>query len=69
MEFIIHVRFDGKSFDVPLGELDIGSRSDDRQVKAALAGYLDVAESRFTNYVVERQSNGNLTIRPEAVFG
>jgi len=69
MEFIMHIRFDGKSFDIPFGELDIGSRFDDRQVKAALAGYLDVTESRFRNYVVERHSNGNLTIRPEAVFG
>ena len=69
MEAILHARFDGKSFDIPVIKLDIGSDSSDRQVKAALAWYLDVAESRFRDYVVERHDNGNLTVRPEAVFG
>ena len=69
MELVMHVRFDGKSFDIPLAVLDIGNGSNNRQVKAALAGYLDIAETRFNHYVVERHSNGNITIRPEAVFG
>lgn len=66
---MLHVRFDGKSFDIPTSKLDIGSGSSDRQVKAALAWYLDVAESRFRDYVIERHGNGNFTVRPEAVFG
>ena len=69
MEIMLHARFDGKSFDIPVSKLDIVSDSSDRQVKAALAWYLDVAESRLRDYVVERHDNGNLTVRPEAVFG
>jgi hypothetical protein len=69
MEQMLHVRFEGKSFDISLAELDIGSGSSDRQVKTVLAAYLDVAESRFRNYVVEHHENGNMTVRPEAVFG
>lgn len=65
----VHVRFEGKSFDVPVAQLDVDVGSSDRNVKAALAGYLDVAGSRFNNYVVERHENGNVTVRPEAVFG
>ena len=69
VERVLHVRFEGKSFDIPLAQLDVGAGSSDRQVKAALALYLEVAESRFRNYVVERHENGNITVRPEAVFG
>ena len=69
MEIMLHARFDGRSYDIPLSKLDIGSDSSDRQVKTALAWYLDVAESRFRDYVVERHDNGNFTVRPEAVFG
>jgi len=69
MERMLHVRFEGKSFDIPMDTLDIGSGSSDRDVKATLAVYLDVAEFRFRNYVVERHENGNCTVRPEAVFG
>ena len=66
---VIHVRFGGRSFDLGLTDLDISSRSSDRQVKQTLARYLDVSESRFDDYVVDRHTNGNLTVRPEAVFG
>ena len=69
MEIMLHARFDGRSFDIPISKLDIGGDSSDRQVKTALAWYLDVAESRFRDYVVERHDNGNFTVRPEAVFG
>ncbi|MEJ2168651.1 MAG: hypothetical protein P8X90_24320 [Desulfobacterales bacterium] len=41
MEQMLHVRFEGKSFDISLAELDIGSGSSDRQVKTVLAAYLE----------------------------
>ena len=69
MNRTVHIRFEGKSFDIPVGQLDVDVGSSDRNVKAALASYLDVAESRFANYVIERHENGNITVRPEAVFG
>ena len=43
--------------------------SADGQIKRALALALDVPYSKLDAYVVDRHANGNLTLRPEAVFG
>ena len=66
---VLHVRFEGRSLDVPLGELGIGLRSDDREVKRALSRHLEVTEVELSDYTVDRHATGNLTVRPEAVFG
>lgn len=66
---VLHIRFEGRSFDVPLSDLDVGVASQDVDVKRALAGYLNVPETKFRDYVVDRHETGNLTVRPEAVFG
>jgi hypothetical protein len=66
---VLHARFDGRSLDVPLGVLDIGTASDDREIKLALARHLEVSEARLGDYTVDRHETGNLTVRPEAVFG
>lgn len=65
----LHVRFEGRSFDVPLSDLDIGLDSEDRTVKNRLAEYLNVRENQFSQYAVDRHDTGNLTVRPQAVFG
>jgi hypothetical protein len=66
---VLHIRFDGRSFDIPLSDLDVGLMSSDADVKRALAGYLNVPEAKFRDYTVDRHDTGNLTVRPEAVFG
>ena len=66
---VLHVRFDGRSLDVPLVEIDIGTASEDRKIKRALARHLEVPEVRLRDYTVDRHDTGNLTVRPEAVFG
>ncbi|MCP4349082.1 MAG: hypothetical protein GY795_26680 [Desulfobacterales bacterium] len=66
---VIHVRFEGRSRDIAFSDLDIGELSSDQDVRRAIARYFDVSERRFRPYVIERHSNGNMTIRPEAVFG
>ncbi len=50
----VHIRFEGRSFDIPVADLDIGALSSDSQIKQALARYLDVAETKFRDYVVDR---------------
>lgn len=65
----LHVRFNGQSVDVPLSDLDIGDQSTDRDVTVAAAEYLDLPIQSLTGYVVDRHATGNLTIRPQAVFG
>ena len=66
---VVHVRFGGRSSDVPVVNLDVRAGASDAEVKAALAGWLDVDVSRLRDYVVDRHANGNMTLRPEAVFG
>ena len=66
---VVHVRFAGRSFDVSLNTLDLGYGADDGDVKQTLARHLEVHPTRLRDYVVDRHGNGNLTLRPEAVFG
>ncbi|MBV8611486.1 MAG: hypothetical protein JO034_29085 [Singulisphaera sp.] len=66
---VVHLRFDGRSFDVPLDVLDVGPASDDGAIKRTLARHLEVPEQRLRSYVVDRHETGNLTVRPDAVFG
>ena len=66
---MIHVRFEGRSQDIAFAILDIGDLSSDQDIRNALARYFDVPERKFAAYVVERHTNGNMTVRPEAVFG
>jgi hypothetical protein len=66
---LIHIRFEGRSLDVPLSNLDVGPLPGDGEVKQAVAQYLEVPASRLRDYVVDRHETGNLTVRPEAVFG
>jgi hypothetical protein len=66
---VVHIRFEGRSLDIPLPELDLGPLSSDADVKSAVARHLEVAEAKFRDYVVDRHDTGNLTVRPAAVFG
>lgn len=69
MKNLLHVRFNGESFDVALDALDLGPASSEREVKQRVASHLEVEPSRLRDYVVDRHANGNITLRPEAVFG
>jgi hypothetical protein len=68
-ERTIHVRFGGRSFDVSLSSVRISSVSSDREIKSALSRHLDLNGPELRDYVVDRHRNGNLTVRPQAVFG
>ena len=66
---VVHVRVDGRSLDVPLAQLDLGEASTDHDVKRAVALHLEVPEASLRDYVIDRHETGNVTIRPQAVFG
>lgn len=68
-QYHLHVRFDGRSHTLDMSDLDIGDLSSDQQVRTALATHFEVPVDRFHGYVVEREPNGNMTVRPEAIFG
>ncbi len=66
---VLHARYDGQSFDIPLSGLDVGPGSGDAQIKRALARHLEISEAKLRDYTVDRHETGNLTVRPQAVFG
>jgi hypothetical protein len=66
---IAHIRFEGKSLDLPLAELGVGESAGNDELKQAAARYLEVSAKRLRDYVVDRHESGNVTIRPQAVFG
>ena len=66
---VAHVRFDGRSLDVPLEDLALSLASGDAEVLRAVARHLEVPEAKLRDYVIDRHDTGNMTVRPEAVFG
>lgn len=65
----LHIRYAGRSDDIPLSDMDLGEHSSDKTVLFVVAKYIKVPAWKLASYVVERHRNGNITVRPEAVFG
>jgi hypothetical protein len=66
---MVHVRFEGRSIDMDELEAQVNQQMGDREIKESIARKLDVAPERLRFYVVDRTPNGNVVIRPEAVYG
>ena len=66
---MVHVRYEGRSYDVSEGALRLDGRASDREVKRRLAVHFDVRGDAFDRYVVDRRPSGDLVVRPEAVYG
>ncbi|MCC6133364.1 MAG: hypothetical protein IT186_25820 [Acidobacteria bacterium] len=66
---MIHVRFEGKSWDLPLSQLGLGSASSPAEIRESVSRVLGLSIELLNDYTVEEHANGNVTIRPEAVFG
>jgi len=66
---MVHIRFEGRSFDVSERDLRLAPGLSDAEVKERVAGYLDVGVERLRFYVVDRAPGGSLIVRPEAVYG
>jgi predicted unusual protein kinase regulating ubiquinone biosynthesis (AarF/ABC1/UbiB family) len=81
----LHVRYNGQSHDIPFTDIFTEERLEGigadptielntnhlnpEQVKQAVAQHFDVAVSEFDNFQVEYHKTGNITVRPDAVFG
>lgn len=66
---MIHVRFEGRSYDLREGELGLALGTSDGKILEGVARYLDVKPDRFRHYVVDRRPSGDVIVRPEAVYG
>ena len=66
----LHIRYEGRSIDIPLTDLDVGDISTDEQVKTAAANYLSIPVNKLAAFQVDRSPDtGDLTLRPQAIFG
>jgi len=66
---MVHLRFEGHSYDFALHDLGITSNMKDRDVKMRLAQRFDIGFQRIQSYVVEHRPSGDIIVRPEAVYG
>lgn len=66
---MVHVRFEGRSYDVSESQLGLTANMNDNIIKQRLAQHFDVQLNRFESYVIDRRPSGDLIVRPEAVYG
>lgn len=66
---MVHVRFEGRSYDLNEQQLGIQTDTDDRGIKERVARHLDVSPKRLRTYVIDRRPSGDVIVRPEAVYG
>ena len=66
---MLHLRFEGRSYDLSPLELRLDAGMTDAQLKERIAQHLDVGLDRLDTYVVDRSPTGHLIVRPEAVYG
>lgn len=66
---MVHIRFEGRSYDISENQLGVTAAMNDTLVKERLAQHFDVGLDRFQPYVVDRRLSGDLIVRPEAVYG
>ena len=66
---MVHIRFEGRSYDLAEDQLGIWTGMSDKAIKERLANHFDVKGDRFESYVIDRRPSGDLIVRPEAVYG
>jgi len=66
---MLHVRYNGRSFDVNERVLGLTVGMTDTEIKEIVARRLEVGLGRLEDYVVDRRPNGDVIVRPEAVYG
>lgn len=66
---LLHVRVQGRSRDIALDLLNITPASPDEAIRNAVGNFMELPPAQLQHTVIERHENGNITLRPEAVFG
>jgi hypothetical protein len=66
---MVHIRYEGRSYDVTEAQVGIAPNMSDAEIKQRLAQHFDVSQRSFGTYVIDRGPDGDLVIRPEAVYG
>lgn len=66
---MIHLRFEGRSYEVSPRQLELTAPADDRTVLNRVARWLGVDSKRMSGYVIDRRPGGQIVVRPEAIYG
>ncbi|MGB1206757.1 MAG: hypothetical protein ACPG5B_13985 [Chitinophagales bacterium] len=67
---MLHIRFKGRSYDLQAGQIRLNINANDRTILECVANFLEVNISELKDsYVIDRRPNGNIIVRPEAVYG
>ena len=66
---MLHVRYNGRSFDMNARVFGLRVGMTDAEIKERVARHLEVGLGRLEDYVVDRRPNGDVIVRPEAVYG
>lgn len=64
----LHVRLEGKSFQMPLAETGISENMSDNDIKKVVANIYEISPSKLPNVVIDRNPDG-IVVRPPAIFG
>jgi hypothetical protein len=62
---MLHIRFEGRSFDLAENTLGITRHSTDTAVKERLGQHLDIAQERLNDYVIDRRLRVKSELRIE----
>jgi hypothetical protein len=64
------IRYEGHSYDVTFDDLDIGELSNEAEIRQAVARHLEAPPQKLANFAVDKNTeSGDITLRPQAVFG
>jgi hypothetical protein len=66
---MIHVRYEGRSYDVQENDLRLDQMASDGQILETLARFYEFDFGKLRHYVVDRRPSGAVIVRPEAVYG
>ena len=66
---MVHIRYDGRSVEVSEAQLRVHTGMSDTDIKEHVARHFDVGRQQLEFYVVDRMPNGDMVVRPEAVYG
>ena len=66
---MIHIRYEGRSLNLKERELDVHTGMSDAAIKERIARHFQVNRDKMDFYVIDRTPNGDLIVRPEAVYG
>ena len=66
---MVHVRYEGRSVDLSEAQLQVHAGMSDAEIKERVARRFEASVQALEFYVVDRTANGDLIVRPEAVYG